>query len=41
MPVVPLPGIGGTPFLQWLLIPPVLLRLMRLVACSNRQALPD
>jgi hypothetical protein len=30
MPIVPLIGVGGTPFLQWLLIPPVLLWLMRL-----------
>lgn len=29
MPVVPLLGIGATPLLQWLLIPPVLLWLMR------------
>lgn len=30
MPIVPGIEIGGTPFLQWLLIPPVLLGLMRL-----------
>ncbi|NIR59495.1 MAG: hypothetical protein GWO02_08210, partial [Gammaproteobacteria bacterium] len=29
MPIVPVLGIGGTPFLQWVLIPPVLLWLMR------------
>jgi hypothetical protein len=29
MPIVPLLHIGGTPFLQWLLIPPVLIWLMR------------
>jgi len=35
MPIVPYLGIGGTPFLQWLLIPPVLLWFMRLTApCS-------
>lgn len=31
MPIVPILKIGGTPFLQWLLIPPVLLWLMRLL----------
>ena len=31
MPIVPVIGIGGTPFLQWLLIPPILLGLMRLL----------
>jgi len=31
MPIVPVVEIGGTPFLQWLLIPPVLLALMRLL----------
>lgn len=31
MPVVPVLGIGGTPLLQWLLIPPIVLWLMRLV----------
>ncbi|HSH43746.1 MAG TPA: hypothetical protein VK973_16620 [Arenicellales bacterium] len=31
MPIVPVVEIGGTPFLQWLLIPPVLLGLMRLL----------
>ena len=29
MPIVPVLGIGATPVLQWLLIPPVLLWLMR------------
>ncbi len=32
MPIVPLLDIGGTPFLQWLLIPPLLLWLMRLTS---------
>ncbi len=32
MPLVPVVEIGGMPFLQWLLIPPVLLWLMRLTA---------
>jgi hypothetical protein len=32
MPIVPLLHIGGTPFLQWLLIPPVLIWLMRQLA---------
>lgn len=31
MPIVPIVEIGGTPFLQWLLIPPILLALMRLL----------
>lgn len=31
MPIVPVFDIGGTPFLQWVLIPPVLLWLMRQV----------
>jgi hypothetical protein len=31
MPIVPVIEIGGMPFLQWLLIPPVLLFLMRLI----------
>ena len=31
MPIVPVIEIGGTPFLQWLLIPPILLGLMRLL----------
>lgn len=31
MHIVPVLNIGGTPFLQWLLIPPILLWLMRLV----------
>ena len=30
MPIVPIVEIGATPFLQWLLIPPVLVWLMRL-----------
>lgn len=34
MPVVPLIEIGGMPFLQWVLIPPVLLWLMRLLTLS-------
>jgi hypothetical protein len=31
MPIVPIIEIGGTPFLQWLLIPPILLWMMRLL----------
>ncbi len=31
MPIVPVVGIGGMPFLQWLLVPPILLGLMRLL----------
>lgn len=31
MPIVPVIEIGGTPFLQWLLIPPILLALMRVL----------
>ena len=31
MPIVPVIEIGGMPFLQWLLIPPVLIWLMRLM----------
>ena len=31
MPIIPFFRIGGMPFLQWLLIPPVLLWLMRLL----------
>ena len=31
MPIVPVIEIGGMPFLQWVLIPPVLLGLMRLM----------
>lgn len=30
MPIVPVIGVGGMPFLQWLLIPPILLWLMRM-----------
>lgn len=32
MPIIPFLEIGGTPFLQWVLIPPVLLWLMRLIS---------
>ncbi len=35
MPIVPLIEIGGTPFLQWLLIPPFLLWLMHLFDSVN------
>ncbi|MCO6414004.1 MAG: hypothetical protein J5I92_14780 [Thiogranum sp.] len=35
MPIVPLVEIGGTPFLQWLLIPPMLLWLMHLVSARD------
>ena len=38
MPIVPVIDIGGMPFLQWLLIPPVLLWLMRLLAGSLNSA---
>jgi len=31
MPIVPIIEVGGMPFLQWLLIPPILIHLMRLV----------
>ena len=31
MPIVPIVEIGGMPFLQWLLIPPVIIWLMRLI----------
>ena len=30
MPIVPVIGIGGMPFLQWVLVPPVVLWLMRM-----------
>lgn len=32
MPIVPILGIGGMPLLQWLLIPPVILWLMRRIS---------
>lgn len=35
MPVIPVVDIGAMPFLQWVLIPPVLLWLMRLLALSS------
>lgn len=35
MPVVPILDIGGMPLLQWLLIPPILLWLMRQVAIAR------
>jgi hypothetical protein len=35
MPMVPFIEIGGMPFLQWLLIPPVLIWLMRLINKKN------
>lgn len=34
MPLIPVAEIGAMPFLQWLLIPPILLWLMRLVTLS-------
>jgi hypothetical protein len=34
MPIVPVADIGAMPFLQWILIPPVLLWLMRLLTLS-------
>jgi hypothetical protein len=40
MPMVAVANIGGTPFLQWLLIPPILLWLMRLLA-RQRGAPPN
>ena len=36
MPIVPVIDIGGMPFLQWLLIPPVLLWLMRQTAFTRK-----
>lgn len=30
MPIIPVIGIGGMPFMQWILVPPVLLWLMRM-----------
>jgi len=36
MPVVPVVEIGATPFFQWLLIPPVLVWLMRLIPEPTR-----
>ena len=35
MPIVPFIEIGGMPFLQWLLIPPVLIWLMRLMKSAQ------
>ena len=35
MPIIPFIGTGAAPFLQWLLIPPVLLWLMRRVTDSR------
>ena len=35
MPIIPFVEIGGMPFMQWLLIPPVLLWLMRLFVSTN------
>lgn len=32
MPIVPFLGTGGAPFLQWLLIPPIILWLMRRIS---------
>jgi len=37
MPVVPVVEIGAMPFLQWILIPPVLLWLMRLLTLSSEK----
>lgn len=37
MPVVPIIKIGAMPFLQWILIPPVLLWLIRLMNFSKQQ----
>lgn len=36
MPIVPVIGIGGMPLLQWVLIPPVLIWLMRLLPDAPR-----
>ncbi len=38
MPIVPFVEIGGMPFLQWLLIPPVLIWLMRLINTGFRHS---
>ncbi|GMQ89262.1 MAG: hypothetical protein BMS9Abin09_0728 [Gammaproteobacteria bacterium] len=39
MPIVPFFRIGGMPFLQWLLIPPVLLWLMRLLGTEKKSSI--
>ncbi len=36
MPIVPILDIGGMPFLQWLLVPPILLWLMRMVNSAQQ-----
>jgi len=35
MPIVPIIDIGGMPFLQWLLIPPIILWLMRITTSTQ------
>ncbi len=39
MPIIPFFRIGGMPFLQWLLIPPVLLWLMRLLGPVKKSSI--
>lgn len=41
MPIVPVINIGGMPFLQWVLIPPILLWLMRLVTFNSAHEICD
>jgi len=36
MPIVPIVDIGGMPFLQWLLVPPILLWLMRVLSTAQQ-----
>lgn len=36
MPIVPIIDIGGMPFLQWLLIPPIILWLMRITNSTQQ-----
>lgn len=36
MPIVPVLGVGATPFLQWLLIPPILLWLMHRTSSARK-----
>lgn len=35
MPIVLIVGIGGMPFLQWLLIPPIIIWLMKMVRANS------
>ena len=41
MPVIPIVEIGAMPLLQWILIPPVLLWLMRLLTLTPKPTLPS